>query len=228
MDTFKQKELQEVRIKSWMRKDIDRLPDEENGFLNAGKKNEVISINLANANIAIKTGRQLFAKVPGIFIYDMDGSGNQLNIATRGLDPHRSWEFNIKQNGMIINSDMYGYPASYYSAPMESFEKIELTRSTGSLQYGAPFGGMVNYVTKRPDTTKPFAFESVNTTGSFGLLSSYNPVSGTNKKFSYSAYYYRRHSSGYRKNSESDAEAQYVQLQYTFSDRLMATPVAIK
>lgn len=50
--------------------------------------------------------------------------------------PHRSWEFNIRQNGVIINSDMYGYPASHYSAPMESFEKIELIRGTGSLQYG--------------------------------------------------------------------------------------------
>ncbi|MEJ7678420.1 MAG: hypothetical protein WKG06_11285 [Segetibacter sp.] len=63
IDTLKPKELQEVKIKSWMRRDINRLPDEENGFLNDGKKNEVISINSTNANIAIKTGRQLFAKV---------------------------------------------------------------------------------------------------------------------------------------------------------------------
>ena len=220
VDTLKPKELQEVIIKSWMRRDISRLQDEENGFLNAGKKNEVISINSTNANIAIKTGRQLFAKVPGIFVYDMDGSGNQLNISTRGLDPHRSWEFNIRQNGMIINSDMYGYPASHYSAPMESFEKIELIRGTGSLQYGAQFGGMVNYVTKRPDTTRPFSFESVNTAGSFGLLSSYNEISGTLNKFSYSAYYYRRHSTGYRRNSQSDADAQFIQLQYAFNDKV--------
>jgi len=220
VDTLKPKELQEVTIKAWMHRDINRLPDEENGFLNAGKKNEVISINSTNANIAIKTGRQLFAKVPGIFVYDMDGSGNQLNISTRGLDPHRSWEFNIRQNGVIINSDMYGYPASHYSAPMESFEKIELIRGTGSLQYGAQFGGMVNYVTKRPDTTKPFAFESVNTAGSFGLLSTYNAISGTINKFSYSANYYRRHSTGYRKNSQSDADAQFIKLQYALNDKV--------
>lgn len=220
VDTLKPKELQEVKIRSWMRRDINRLPDEENGFLNTGKKNEVISIGNTNANIAIKTGRQLFAKVPGIFVYDMDGSGNQLNISTRGLDPHRSWEFNVRQNGVIINSDMYGYPASHYSAPMESFEKIELIRGTGSLQYGAQFGGMVNYVTRRPDTTKPFSFESVNTAGSFGLLSSYNAISGSINKFSYLAYYFRRHSTGYRKNSQSEANAQFIQLQYAFNDKV--------
>ena len=194
-----------------MRKDINRLPDEENGFLNSGKKTEVITVSATNANIAIKTGRQLFAKIPGVFVYDMDGSGNQLNISTRGLDAHRSWEFNIRQNGVIINSDMYGYPASHYSAPMESFEKIELIRGTGSLQYGAQFGGMINYITKRPDTSKVFSFESANTVGSFGLLSSYNAVSGTIKKFSYAAYYYKRHANGYRDNSQSDADAQFLQ-----------------
>lgn len=219
-DTTKTKVLKEVIIKAWQRRDITRLPEEQNGFLNSGKKNEVITLSGTNANIAIKTGRQLFAKIPGVFVYDMDGSGNQLNISTRGLDPHRSWEFNIRQNGVIINSDMYGYPASHYSAPMESFEKIELVRGTGSLQYGAQFGGMINYNTKKPDTSKAFTLESVNTAGSFNLLSSYNAISGTYKKFSYYAYYYRRHSNGYRDNSQSDANAQFVQLNYQFNSNI--------
>ena len=213
-DTTRTKNLKEVVIKAWQRRDISRLPEEQDGFLNSGKKNEIITIAGTNANIAIKTGRQLFAKIPGVFVYDMDGSGNQLNISTRGLDPHRSWEFNLRQNGTIINSDMYGYPASHYSAPMESFEKIELVRGTGSLQYGAQFGGMINYNTKKPDSTKVFSFESINTTGAFNLLSSYNAVGGTYKKVSYYAYYYRRHSDGYRKNSQSDADAEFVQLTY--------------
>ncbi|OLY94551.1 Fe(3+) dicitrate transport protein [Cnuella takakiae] len=220
VDTVNSKELKEITIKSWMRNDINRLADEVNGYLSTGKKNELITLNATNANIAIKTGRQLFAKVPGVFVYDMDGSGNQLNIATRGLDPHRSWEFNLRQNGALINSDMYGYPASHYSAPMESFEKVEIIRGTGALQYGAQFGGMINYISKRPDSTKPFSFESINTAGSFGLLSSYNAISGTAKKFSYYAYYYRRHSVGYRKNSRSDADAQFLQMQYQFSDKV--------
>lgn len=219
-DTIKPKELREVIIRSWIKKDIGRLPDEENGYLNSGKKNELITVVSTNANIALKTGRQLFSKVPGVFVYDMDGSGNQLNIATRGLDPHRSWEFNLRQNNVIINSDMYGYPASHYSAPMESFQKIEVIRGTGSLQFGAQFGGMVNYITKKPDSSKAFTFESVNTVGSYGLLSSYNAIGGTVQKLSYYAYYYRRHSDGYRKNSQSDAEAQFVQLQYSFNDKI--------
>ena len=78
---------------------------------------------------------------------------------------------------------MYGYPASHYSAPMKSFEKMELIRGTGSLQYGAQYGGMINYVTKKPDTSKSFTLEFVNTVGSFGLLSSYNSISEQLKNF---------------------------------------------
>ncbi|WP_409017654.1 TonB-dependent receptor family protein [Dyadobacter sp. CY323] len=173
-----------------------------------------------NGNIAEKTGRHIFAKIPGVFLYDMDGSGNQVNISTRGLDPHRSWEYNIRQNGVITNSDMYGYPASHYSPAMESIQRVELVRGTASLQFGAQFGGMINYVTKSPDTTKAFTFESINSGGSFGLFSSYNAIGGKIGKFTYSAYYQRRHSDGYRKNAKSDAQSQYVMLGYEFNNSL--------
>ena len=196
---------------------VERLPDIHDFYLPAGKKNEVIQLGGVNANISEKTGRQIFAKIPGVFVYDMDGSGNQINISTRGLDPHRSWEYNIRQNGLITNSDMYGYPASHYSPAMESIERIELVRGSASLQYGAQFGGMINYVTKQPDTTKSFTFETINTAGSFGLFSSYTAVSGKVGKLTYSAYYQKRHSDGYRKNSKSDAQSQFASLAYEFS-----------
>lgn len=198
----------------------ERLPDVHNTYITAGKKSEVIQIDGVNGNIAEKTGRQIFAKIPGVFVYDMDGSGNQINISTRGLDPHRSWEYNIRQNGIITNSDMYGYPASHYSPAMESIQRIELVRGTSSLQYGAQFGGMINYVTKSPDTTKAFGFESINSAGSFGLFSSYNAIGGKIGKFTYSAYYQQRHSNGYRKNARSDAQSQFISLSYAFSKAL--------
>lgn len=217
---MKPKSIREIIIKAWQKRDISNLPEEQDGYLNSGRKNEVINLSGTNANIALKTGRQVFAKVPGVFVYDMDGSGNQLNISVRGLDAHRGWEFNNRQNNIIINSDMYGYPASHYSAPMESIEQIQLVRGTGALEYGAQFGGMINMVTKRPDSTKAFTFESINTAGSYHLLSTYNAVGGTWKKWSYYGYYYNRHSDGYRKNAESNANAQFFMVQYRASAKL--------
>ena len=200
-----------------------RLPEIKNQFIYSGKKSEVINVQNLDANITEKTPRQIFAKVPGLFVYDMDGTGNQINISTRGLDPHRGWEFNIRRNGAITNSDMYGYPASHYSIPMEAVERIELVRGTGSLQYGAQFGGMLNYVTKLPDSTKAISFESINGAGSFGLLSTYNAISGTVGKFQYYAYATFRKSDGYRDNSRTDYDAQSVMLVYNASKNLKVT-----
>ena len=193
---------------------VKQLPPEKGTYIFSGKKTEIISLANIPADVTNKTARQVFAKVPGIFVYDMDGSGNQVNIAARGLDPHRGWEFNIRKDGILTNSDMYGYPASHYSMPFESIERIELVRGTGSLQYGAQFGGMLNYVTKQGDTSRPINFESINTAGSFNLVSSYNAIGGKAGKFKYYAYMSKKSRDGYRENEHTNSEAQAVMITY--------------
>lgn len=206
--------LREISI-TGQRETISRLPQIQGTYLLGGKKNEVINLQNQDVNIAEKTPRQVFAKVPGVFVYDMDGTGNQTNISTRGLDPHRGWEYNIRTDGIITNSDMYGYPASHFSLPFEAIGRIELVRGTGALQYGAQFGGMLNYKLKQPDTTKAVGFESLNSIGSYGLLSTYNALGGKVGKVQYYAYYSKRVSDGYRENSESDYDGQGIVLKYT-------------
>ena len=219
LDSTQSKQLNDVIVQGYKNREssLKQLSDVHQNFIVAGKKNEVIFIQNLDANISEKTGRQIFAKIAGAFVYDMDGSGNQLNVSTRGLDPHRSWEYNVRQNGIMANSDIYGYPASHYSAPLESIQKIELIRGTASLQYGSQFGGMINYVTKQADTTQKISFESINSTGSYGLFSSYNAIGGKVGKFQYYVYFHKRVSEGYRKNASSNAEAQFVHLAYLFN-----------
>ncbi|WP_229367808.1 TonB-dependent receptor family protein [Fibrisoma limi] len=212
--------LNEVTVRSRRMPSVESLPDVYGTYLMAGKRSEVIRLSGLDANVAEKTGRQVFARVPGVFVYDMDGVGNQINIATRGLDPHRSWELNSRQNGVITNSDLYGYPASHFSPPLESIDRVELVRGTASLQYGSQFGGMINYVTKGADTTRTIGYESINSVGSYGLRSMYNALGGRIGKWAYYVYDYRRHSDGYRQNSCSDAQAQFASLQYQATDRL--------
>ncbi|PXY46259.1 TonB-dependent receptor family protein [Flavobacterium hydrophilum] len=214
-DTIKPHHLSPVTIEgSKIAPDIQRLEPIKGTYIFSGKKTEVINIAQKNAAVTEKYGRQIFAKIPGVFVYDMDGTGNQVNISTRGLDPHRSWEFNMRKDGIITNSDMYGYPASHYNIPMEAVERIELVRGTGSLQYGAQFGGMFNYVSKQPDTTKKITFETINTLGSYGLVSTYNSISGKIGRFSYSAWINGKWITGYRKNSDSSFDAQGISLYY--------------
>jgi Fe(3+) dicitrate transport protein len=219
-DSLRTTLLREVNIKV-LRETIGHLPQTQNGYIWSGKKSEVINLQNLDANIAEKTPRQIFAKVPGVFVYDMDGSGNQTNISTRGLDPHRGWEFNIRTDGIINNSDIYGYPASHFSLPMEAIGRIELVRGTGALQYGAQFGGMLNYVLKQPDTTRKVGLESIQSMGSYGLLSTFNAIGGKVGKLEYYAFFSKRVSDGYRENSSSDYNGEGLVLKYMPTDRLV-------
>lgn len=195
------------------------LPEVEGTYIHTSKKTETINLQQSDGDIANKVARQVFAKVPGVFVYDMDGSGNQVNIATRGLDPHRGWEYNIRKDGVITNSDMYGYPASHFSMPFESIDHIELVRGTGSLQYGAQFGGMLNYVSKQADTTRPFSFETINTTGSYNLLSTYMAAGGKSGKFRYYVYVNKKSKDGYRQFEHTSSEAESIILSYEPTNR---------
>jgi len=214
-DTLMMVELENITVQAIsQRNSINRLAPIEGTYIFDGKKNEVISLTQMDVNISDKSGRQIFSKVPGVFVYDMDGAGNQINISTRGLDPHRGWEFNNRKDGILTNSDMYAYPASHYSIPLESIERIELVRGTGSLMYGAQFGGMINYITKQIDTTKTIAFESYNVVGTYNLISSYNSIGGKIGDFKYSAYISKRSRDGYRENEHTDYDAQNIMLTY--------------
>jgi Fe(3+) dicitrate transport protein len=185
-------------------------PDVLHGLVLAGTSNTIIRLGGIAANLAEKSPRQLFARVPGVFAYDMDGSGNQVNISTRGLDPHRSWELNVRQDGVLLNSDLYGYPASHYSPPMEAIDQIEVVHGTAALQYGSQYGGLVNYVTKGPRGDGAVGGEMTHTLGSYGLWSTYNALGGRVGALSYYAYWNERRSDGYRRGADSESSAQYV------------------
>ena len=218
--TFKQI-LDSVQITAHLNEGvIHKLPDVRGGYIFSGKKTEVIQITGGGADFSNKIARQLFAKIPGLFVYDMDGAGNQINIATRGLDPHRGWEFNIRKDGILTNSDMYGYPASHYNMPIESIERIELVRGTGSLQYGAQLGGMLNYVSKKGDSTKPIAFDIIHSIGSWNLKSGYYALGGRIGKLNYYGYFQKKHRNGYRDKEFTDAVAASFNLDYTPTEKL--------
>lgn len=188
--------------------------------INAGKKNEVIKIAELNANLAMNNSRQIFAKTPGISIWENDGSGIQLGVASRGLNPNRSWEFNVRMNGYDITPDPMGYPEAYFTPPMEVVEEIEIIRGASALQFGPQFGGLMNFVIRKPDKSTRFTAESSNTVGSNGLISSFNYIGGTEGKWSYAAYYQKRVGNGWRDNGQFNTDHAHLEVNYAASNKL--------
>lgn len=220
LDTIKAVNLNEVQISDKMqRQEIERLPDVQETVIYAGKKNEVVNVSKLNADLTVNNARQLFGKVPGVTVWENDGSGIQVGISARGLSPNRSWEFNVRQNGYDICSEIFGYPEAYFSPPMEAVDKIEVVRGAASLSYGPQFGGLLNYVIKKGNS-KPISFETQQTVGSYGLYNSYNAIGGTFKKVNYYAYFHHRNADGWRNNSEYDINTGYISIDYSITDKL--------
>ncbi|WP_298222296.1 TonB-dependent receptor [Flavobacterium sp.] len=194
----------------------ERLHEVENNTLFSGKKNEVIRLANLNANVTTNNAREVFSKVPGVSVWENEGSGIQINVGVRGLSPNRSWELNTRQNGYDISSDVFGYPEAYYNPPLEAVDAIQLLRGGASLQFGSQFGGMLNYVLKR-ETEKPFSFETQNTLGSYGLMSSYNAIGGKKNRFSYYVYNHFRTGKGWRENSGYEVRNSHAYFAYQFT-----------
>lgn len=154
----------------------------------AGKKSEVVLVDQLTANLAANAPRQIYSQVVGLNIYENGDAGLQLNIGGRGLDPNRSANFNIRQNNYDISADVLGYPESYYTPPAEALKEIQVVRGAASLQYGTQFGGLINFKFREPVKDKKIELISRQTAGSYGLLTSFNSLSGTVGKLSYYSY----------------------------------------
>ncbi|MEL7341470.1 MAG: carboxypeptidase regulatory-like domain-containing protein, partial [Bacteroidota bacterium] len=121
---------------------LRRLREVEGTSIYAGKKNEVVVMDLLTVNLAANNPREIYRQVAGLNIYETSDAGLQLNIGGRGLDPNRSANFNTRQNGYDISADALGYPESYYTPPLQAVKQVEVVRGAGALQYGSQFGGL--------------------------------------------------------------------------------------
>jgi Fe(3+) dicitrate transport protein len=94
----------------------NRLKSIEGVAIYAAKKNEVIEMKNITANTSSNNARQVFARVPGINVWESDAAGLQLGVGARGLSPDRTANFNTRQNGYDMAADALGYPESYYAS----------------------------------------------------------------------------------------------------------------
>lgn len=221
IDTVKVISLKNVTVNSKrLVSNASYLDDVVGASIYAGKHTNNLLLTDNTGGLPLNLSRTAMAKIPGLTMWDMDGAGTQLNIASRGTDPHRSIEMNMRQNGYNTNSDMFGYPENHYAVPLQAVEEIQLVRGSGALQFGPQFGGMMNYKLRRGDTSKPFALESEQTVGGKNFFNSFNAIGGTKGKLNYYAYYDYRHGDGWRKNSVFNYHAFYAHVDYQVSSQL--------
>ena len=214
-------ELSEVEIESGREPSngITRMRSIDGMGIYEAKKNEVIILDDFAANRVANNARQIFAKVPGLNIWESDFAGLQLDIAARGLGPSRTANFNTRQNGYDMSADALGYPESYYMPALQAVDRIEIVRGAASLQYGTQFGGMLNFKLKDAPK-KPFELKVDQAVGSFGLYNSFISAGGTKGKLDYYGYYQYRRGDGWRESSGFEAHTNFARLGYQVNPRL--------
>lgn len=198
---------------------ITRLRSIEGFGIYEAKKNELIVLDDFAANKVNNNARQVFAKVPGLNIWESDYAGLQLDIAARGLGPSRTANFNTRQNGYDMSADALGYPESYYMPALQAVQEIVVVRGAASLQYGTQFGGMLNFnIREAPD--KPFELNLEQAVASFGLINSFASVGGTVNKIDYYGYYQYRQGKGWRENSGFNSHLGFARIGYRPNDKM--------
>lgn len=212
--------IEDVEI---IRKRMDKY---DVGFLPAIKgvqittgTNSVIAVESMNGAKSSGNPRELFARVPGLNIWESDGAGIQIGIGGRGLSPNRAANFNTRQNGYDISADALGYPESYYTPPIEALSSIEIVRGSASLQYGTQFGGLLNFILREPNASSPLEITTRQTVGNYGYLGSFNRITGSKGRFSYQTYYQLKTGNGYRENSDFTQHQAFAQLSYHITEK---------
>ena len=213
-----QGQLDEISIQAEKMKEI-RLKSVEGTVIFEGKKTEIVDLTNIQANTATNNGRQIFNRIAGLNVWENDAAGMQLGIGARGLNPNRSAEFNIRQNGYDITADALGYPDAYFTPPTEGLDRIEIVRGAASLQFGTQFGGLINFKTHQP-INKKFQITSQLTGGSLATVSAFNAIEGTYKKLSYYAYYQYKHTKGWRPNSKLNAHTAFANFTYHINKKI--------
>ena len=198
---------------------IKQLAHVEDMAIFAGKKSEVVLVDLISGNLANNVSRQIYAQVAGLNIYEGIDGGLQLAIGGRGLNPNRTSNFNTRQNGYDISADVLGYPENYYTPPSEAIDEIQIIRGASSLQYGTQFGGLINFKLRQPPSNKKLDVRLKQTIGSFGLFNSFNEIGVQAGPVHLRGYYNFKTGDGYRPNSQFDAHNAFLQAGIDLSER---------
>lgn len=116
---------------------------------------------------------EVLRNVTGVNIADEDGMGLRLNLGMRGLDPDRSRNSLVLEDGVPVALAPYGEPELYYSPPIDRMNEIEIIKGSGMIQFGPhTIGGVLNYKTANPPASSMAEIDLRGGTGGYfsGIL----------------------------------------------------------
>ncbi|MBA2380159.1 MAG: TonB-dependent receptor [Blastocatellia bacterium] len=173
--------------------------------------NELRSSNPIDAN-------EVLRRVTGVHVREDSGPVSlRLNMGIRGLNPDRSRQILVLEDGIPLSLAPYGEPELYYSPPIDRMQRVEILKGSGSILYGPQtIGGVVNFVTPDPPERPTGTFQLTGGERDYlNLLTSYGGKIG---KFGGYGSLLRKQGNGFR-SFDFGVTDFTSKFNYTFSDR---------
>ena len=195
------------------------MPALRDGMIFEGKKTTVVDLT-EQPNFVEPNLRQMFSKMPGLFVSDQQ-IPSIYNVNYRGLgNPHESEFIGFFQNNVPLAADLFGYPTMYYMPAAQRVERIEFVRGGGGLLYGPQIGPAVNFITRKADASAETSFRTDQSGGSNGLYSTYNEIRGSKGEFGFMSSFDRRTADGPRLNEDYEVNSGYFGVSYEGFDQI--------
>jgi Fe(3+) dicitrate transport protein len=134
------------------------------------------------------SGNEIFRNMSGVHVVEEEGAGLRINIGIRGLDPDKSRNVLVLEDGIPVALAPYGEPEMYFTPNIDRMSGVEVLKGNGSILFGPQtIGGVVNYLTA--DAPKEASGNVSFRTGDFGFYNTNlgygNTINHTGFQFNY-------------------------------------------
>ena len=97
------------------------------------------------------SGNEILRNIPGVHVVEEEGAGLRANIGIRGLDPDKSRNVLILEDGIPVALAPYGEPEMYFTPSIDRMSGVEVLKGNGSILFGPQtIGGVINFLTADP------------------------------------------------------------------------------
>ncbi len=102
-------------------------------------------------SISPASGNEILRTIAGVHVVEEEGAGLRANIGIRGLDPDKSRNVLILEDGIPVALAPYGEPEMYFTPNIDRMNGIEVMKGNSSILFGPQtIGGVINYITAEP------------------------------------------------------------------------------
>jgi len=162
----------------------------------------------------VSSAAEVLQHVPGIYVEFNGGLGSQATAAIQGSDVRH---VAVYQDGVPLNQ--LANPMTDLSyLPVDTIERIEIYKGAASSAWGSALGGVINIITKEPDSKKPFAADIRASYGEFKTLKGRGTFSGTKDRLGYLLSLTHEESDGFIDHTEYEQEAVYGKINYELGE----------